>query len=620
MGIQLPAYGDNTQPTPHLSQLASEGVVFETAHVTSASCAPSRASMHSGLYPIQNGVWGFVGADGYKYRPGLTTFVELLHNSGYTTGLTYKTGVNDPVTYPGASPADWLPSFVQAWDFVDDWLKKVDPFTNKPVNTTNNPELRCEHIWRARLFEYFLNHTVVPGTPFYFLGQVFDTHFAGWLGSWPDSSSAVTSSGEKGACNAYIEGSLVEPAAVDSTNFQGLGPYTLSTANAQKLAGYYAAVQRVDHYVGRMLELLKDSGHEQNTLTIFSSDHGISHTCMGKQTAYEGGLRVPLIIRWPGRVAAAGARINALVSTVDFAPTILEAAGIAPPSYYPGHSVVPVLEGTATPTRRYLFSAFTSHTTWLGQYWPTRSARDARFKIIHNIMVEGEAEAYSTPCEGWCNNHNAVWGIKCAWTTGACSGCSQCASSAPMSFNQGYEGSMCPMGSNPYLNRDTHPRQVFELYDLIADRHETTSLIGNPEHATTEARLKAALDHWRRTVLDDPFLDAGFRRRFHTQELATLDWFKAKVASERSNPTGLWWKVNRSEYSPVWDDAQYSTQDPLIAAPAPQRKSSSSELHSTSLAGLMAIIGAAVIGVAVFRRRAQRRPAPGLVDSYVRLG
>lgn len=157
-----------------------------------------------------------------------------------------------------------------------------------------------------------------------------------------------------------------------------------------------------------------------------------------------------------------------------------------------------------------------------------------------------------------------------------CSGCSQCAPSgcsqcAPMSFNEGYERNMCPMGSNPYLNRDTHPRQVFELYDLIADRHETTSLIGNPEHATTEARLKAALDHWRRTVLDDPFLDAGFRRRFHTQELANLDWFKAKVASESSNPTGLPWKVNRSEYSAVWDDAQYSTQDPLImiAAPTP---------------------------------------------------
>eukprot|EP00729_Bicosta_minor_P008406 gene8406-17669_t len=502
MGIQLPAYGDNTQPTPHLSRLASEGVVFETAHVTAASCAPSRASMHSGLYPIQNGVWGFVNQHGYKYRNGLTTFVELLHSSGYTTGITYKTGVNDPVSSPLGSPADWLPG-----------------------DTTHSPELRCEHIWRARLFEYFLNHTVVPGTPFYFLGQVFDTHVLkseqGQTKTWPNSSSS--------ACNAYIEGSLVEPAAVDSTNFLGLGPYTLSTANAQKLAGYYAAVQRVDHYVGRMLELLKESGYEQNTLTIFSSDHGISHVCKGKLTAYEGGLRVPLIMRWPGRLAAVGARIDALVSMVDFAPTILEAAGIAVPDYYPGHSVVPLLEGTATATRQYLFSAYTSHTTGLSNYWPTRSARDARFKIIHNIMAE------------------EVGGL-----------------TAPMSFNKGYEKKVCPMGSNPFLDdRTAHPRQVFELYDLVADPHETTSLLGNAEQTATEARLKAALAHWRHAVLDDPFLDAGFRRRFHTQELANFDWYKAKHQSEMSEPTGLWWEVNRSEYLPAWDDEQYRNKDPL---------------------------------------------------------
>ena len=109
MGIQIPACGDNTQPTQHLSQLASEGVVFETAHVTAASCAPSRRSMHSGLYPIQNGIWGFRKQQyGYKYRSGLITFVELLHSNGYATGLTYKTGVE------GAPGVDKASTFMQA--------------------------------------------------------------------------------------------------------------------------------------------------------------------------------------------------------------------------------------------------------------------------------------------------------------------------------------------------------------------------------------------------------------------------------------------------------------------------------------------------------------------------
>ena len=518
MGIQIPAYGDNTQPTPHLSQLASEGVVFETAHVTAASCSPSRGSMHSGLYPIQNGIWAFVGKHGYKYRSGLTTFVELLHNNGYATGLTYKTGVR------GDPEVDRASTFVQAWDFFPDFKNKtlttVDPFTNEPADPLFKG---CEEVRNARLFEHFLNRTVAPGTPFYFLGQVFDTHIAGWLSK--DKATWYPSP----ICNTHFGVTQVDPAAVDSANFQGLGPYTVSTANKQALVGYYAAVQRVDHYVGDMLKLLKASGREQNTLTIFSSDHGISHVCKGKTTAYEGGLRVPLIMRWPGRVAAVGARTDALVSMVDFAPTILEAAGIAAPSYYPGHSVVPVLEGTATATRQYLFSAYTAHTTGLSNYWPTRSARDARFKIIQNIMAEGVDET-----------------------------------NAPMTFNQEYEQGVCPMGSNPFSNSGVHPRQVFELYDLVADPHETTSLIGNAEHATTETRLKAALDHWRRTVLDDPFLDAGFRSRFHAQELVNLEWYKAKSASEKLEPTGLWWEVDRSEYLPAWDDAQYSNKDPLV--------------------------------------------------------
>ena len=525
MGVQIPAYGDNTQPTPHLSQLASEGVVFETAHTTAASCAPSRGSMHSGLYPIQNGIWGFVGHEGWKYRSGLTTFVELLHNNGYATGLTYKTGVE------GDPEVDRASALVQAWDFFDDWSNKsflhewrnkkfvlVDPLTNEPADPLFGG---CEHVRNPRLFKHFLNRTVAPGTPFYFLGQVWDTH------TRSGSHEANLSNWDRpwSTCNTLhgMGGALVDPAAVDSANFQGLGPYTVSTADKQNLAGYYAAVQRVDYYVGKMLKVLKVSGHEQNTLTIFSSDHGIENVCKGKKTAYEGGLRVPLIMRWPGRVAAVGAQINALVSIVDFAPTILEVAGIAAPSYYPGHSVVPVLEGTATATRQYLFSAFTSH---FSRYWPTRTARDARFKIIHNIMAE-------------------VGG----------------GSNAPMSFNKDYESIVCEMGSNPFSNSNEHPRQVFELYDLVADPHETTTLIGNAEHATTEARLKAALDHWRRTVLDDPFLKPWFRRRFHTHERLGLKWFEAKSASE---PTGLWWEVNRSQYAPAWDDAQYSNKDPLV--------------------------------------------------------
>jgi N-sulfoglucosamine sulfohydrolase len=464
MGIQIPVYGDDTQPTPHLSKLAAEGVVFEVAHVTAASCAPSRGSLHSGLYPTQNGILGFVGSHGYKYRSGLGTFEELLHDSGYTTGLTYKTGVE-------ASPGYQSSRFAQVWDAFDDFrlqTSKLDPFTNEPQAAGT----ACSITREIRKFEHFLNRTVIISTPFFFLGQILDTHVTGGAGNKTWTTAATS------ACSVQpgMGDEPIDPSTVKKANFAGLEPYKVSAKNKRLLAGYYDAVQRVDYYVGKMLGLLRRSGHEANTLTIFSSDHGISHTCKGKITPYEGGLRVPLIMRWPGRIVAPGTRSNVLVSVVDFAPTILEAAGLMVPGYYPGHSVVPVLEGAATATRQYLFSAYTAHTTGMGAYWPTRTVRDIRFKLIQNIMAE--------PGPG-----NAA---------------------APMASNTAYDNpKICPMGDN-YEPRAVF--ELFELYDLVTDPHETVSMIGEAGYIEIEGRLKAALEDWRRRVLDDPFLDVQCTR------------------------------------------------------------------------------------------------------------
>ncbi|MGI9497194.1 MAG: sulfatase-like hydrolase/transferase, partial [Mariniblastus sp.] len=75
MGVQIPSYGDYTVATPNLDKLAAEGVVFERAHVSAASCASSRGTLFSGLYPHQNGIMGFVQQHGFYYRDGIPTFI-----------------------------------------------------------------------------------------------------------------------------------------------------------------------------------------------------------------------------------------------------------------------------------------------------------------------------------------------------------------------------------------------------------------------------------------------------------------------------------------------------------------------------------------------------------------
>ena len=106
MGLQIQPYNNTTQQTPHLSALARQGLVFDSAQVVSATCAPSRSALLSGLYPQQNGVVGFINRHGFKYKAGGRTVVERLHDdAGCRTGLTYKTGVDpEPLAYFDVNP------------------------------------------------------------------------------------------------------------------------------------------------------------------------------------------------------------------------------------------------------------------------------------------------------------------------------------------------------------------------------------------------------------------------------------------------------------------------------------------------------------------------------------
>ncbi len=113
MGVQIPAYGDHTVATPNLDKLAAEGVIFEHAHVAAATCAASRGSIFTGLYPHQNGIMGFVQQHGFHYRDGIPTFVKDLKAAGYYTGLTYKDGVESSHYKTKPVPFDFHPKYTE---------------------------------------------------------------------------------------------------------------------------------------------------------------------------------------------------------------------------------------------------------------------------------------------------------------------------------------------------------------------------------------------------------------------------------------------------------------------------------------------------------------------------
>jgi N-sulfoglucosamine sulfohydrolase len=233
-------------------------------------------------------------------------------------------------------------------------------------------------------------------------------------------------------------------------------------------------MRRLDSGIGMLLEKLALAGHEQDTLVIYLGDHGAQFQ-RGKLSCYEGGLRVPLIVRWPGR-AREGLVSDHLVSTVDLLPTILEAVGTEAPAGLAGRSMVPLLCNEAVTWREYLFAECHSHYPPL--YFPQRTVRDARFKLIVNLLpnrvnpvaqpkepVVTKLPSYVTPSDLAASNDE----VRRAYTTW----------------------------------KDAPP---VELYDLEKDPYEFQNLAGQPEFADVQERLLSQLESWRRQT-HDPLID-----------------------------------------------------------------------------------------------------------------
>jgi len=495
MGCQIPAYGDHTVATPNLDRLAAAGMVFERAHVTAATCAASRGSLFTGLYPHQNGIMGFVSQHGFHYRNGVPTFVRDLMKAGYATGLTYKTGVESSRYKSNPVPFDFHPKYTE---------NRLTGLTGKKAPPSkDNPPLAS---FSVDNFEYFLKN-LEAGRPFYFQAQTPDTHHV-----W--NRPHFIRKGDPGW--PYPE---VDPSRL--TRVPGWGDALKPVGPLKKtVAEYYGAIQRVDWFVGRILSLLDEYGHADNTLVIFSADHGPSHLLRGKTTPGEFGLRVPFIVRWPGQLKSPGSRSEALVSFVDLYPTFVDAAGLEVPKHLPGYSLLPVLRGAGSP-RKHLYSAYVAHTTGLHQYWPTRTVTDGRWKLTHHVFGDGERKRYP-------DGNNALF-----------------------SLHKQFEELSADAPARELTRRCEIP-PAFELYDLENDPAELHNLFEQPEQAGIRKRLEAQLESWRRRS-SDPFLDAGFEKTFTANYQKNYKLWMSLGGHKMKDKDAL----DFEQFIPAWDPAPY---------------------------------------------------------------
>jgi arylsulfatase A-like enzyme len=380
----LSCYGSKMNQTPNLDRIASAGMRFTNCFVTDSLCGPSRAVLLTGKYNHMN---GFRDNSAKAVFDGAQqTFPKLLQRAGYQTAVVGKWHLNSDPTgfdYWSILPGQGRyhdPQFITMGqkevvkgyvtdiitDKALDFLKKRDaskPFCllyhHKAPHRSWEPDEKHAHMY---------DDVEIP-TP-----ATFDDDYSHRTSAAHDQQMQI---------DKYI----------NKQDTKGDPPSGLAGEALKKwkyerfIKDYLRVVASLDDNVGRVLDYLDESGLSKNTIVVYTSDNGFflgDHGWFDKRFMYEESLHVPLLVRWPGQIKA-GVVTNAIASNLDFAETILEAAGAAVPADMQGHSLLPVLknEGKAPADWR---TAFYYHYYEFPQphhVQPHIGVRTDRYKLIN---------------------------------------------------------------------------------------------------------------------------------------------------------------------------------------------------------------------------------------------
>lgn len=401
---EMSCAGNRVLRTPNLDRLAAGGVRFSNCFVANSLCAPSRATALTGCFSHINGVRGNSEArDAPReyIRAGLPTYPELLRKAGYRTAVVGKWHLNDPprgFEYSAVLPGQGVyfdPEFI-----VDGKVVKHQGYA---TDLTTGLALAWLEQVRSEPFLLVYQHKAPhrPFTPAPRHARMFDSIELPYPETFNDDYA--TRRVAKEARDMRFDISL----AGDYRDLpKGLSEEAKKRWIYQRyVKDHYRAVYGVDENLGRVLDYLEKRGLSENTVVIYTSDNGFflgEHGWYDKRFMYEPSLRVPLLVRCPGLGARERVE-DRFAQNIDFAPTILDLAGVRIPEWMQGRSLRPLLEGgPARDWRRSIYYAYYEN-SWalLGgkgrealsdpsfQYFtahrvsPHRGVRTERHKLIH---------------------------------------------------------------------------------------------------------------------------------------------------------------------------------------------------------------------------------------------
>ena len=363
----ISAYGSNFVHTPNIDRLAEEGMRFDRCLVPDSLCGPSRATVLTGTY---NHINGFYHNNGCRFDGSQITFPKLLQKAGYQTAMVGKWHlVSDPTGFdfwqilPGQGQY-YNPPMIRngqhlklkgyvtdiITDTALDWLKRRDP--SRPFL------LMCHQKAPHRRWEPSLKYLDADGDRTYPEPPTLFDDYSGRGKAEHEQDMMVAKTmdphdlklippidlnpEQRKAWDAYYE-----PRNEAFRKAQLTGKDLVQWKYNRFLHDYLACIRSVDESVGKLLDYLKESGLDKNTLVVYSSDQGVflgEHGWFDKRWIFEQSARTPLLVRWPG-VIKPGSVNKDMVSNLDFAESFLEAAGLPIPERMQGRSLLPLFRG-----------------------------------------------------------------------------------------------------------------------------------------------------------------------------------------------------------------------------------------------------------------------------------
>ena len=337
----LGCYGQQKLKTPNIDSIASEGIRFTDHYSGNTVCSPSRAVLMTGQHPGHVHCRGNGDENSFALDPKMTTLPRLFKNAGYATGAFGKWGLGETILEGAPNP------LTHGFDHYTGWLSQRLAHTYYPPTIIRDGK-------EEPLEEGTFVHDLIMQDAFDFI-------------------KASTDEGKPFFCyipTAVPHAAMHAPEALhqkwrkaypqfDDT----IGKYTISKGEYVRevqnpIAGFAAMMENLDNQVGDLLKLLVELGVDENTIVLFSSDNGTHHEGGhdpkfwdsngplrgGKRDLYEGGIRTPLIVRWPGEINP-GTTSSHISAFWDVLPTLAELTGQAIPKQCDGISLVPTLIG-----------------------------------------------------------------------------------------------------------------------------------------------------------------------------------------------------------------------------------------------------------------------------------